>query len=203
MSLLPKSLTRVIESFERLPGIGTKTAQRLAFYLLHVPQEQLDSFAESLTHLKKHTVLCSVCRNVTEKDPCGICSNPARNHAVICVLEQPTDVLSIEKTGKFSGVYHVLHGVIDPLNNIGPDELYIADLFKRIEMNDSPVREIILAMNSNMEGEATAMYIRRQIGANGKTLTVTRLAHGLPVGADIEYADDITLARALEGRITY
>lgn len=196
MSLLPKSLERVIESFQRLPGVGPKTAQRLAFYLLHVPQEELDRFSESLTNLKKNTVLCAVCKNVTETDPCSICSNPSRDRTIICVVEQPTDVLSIEKTGKYKGTYHVLHGVIDPLNNIGPDEIYIADLAKR----SVKVAEIILAMNSNMEGEATAMYIQKQLDKNIK---VTRLAHGLPVGADIEYADEVTLSRALEGRTTW
>lgn len=204
MPLLPKSLSRVIESFERLPGIGPKTAQRLAFYLLHVPQENLEQFAQSLKDLKSHTVLCSLCKNVTEQDPCVICSHPGRDQQVFCVVEQPTDVLSIEKTGKFSGVYHVLHGSIDPLNNIGPDEIYLADLMKRLGKLPGGSAEVILAMNPNMEGEATAMYITRQINglaaSTGKTVRVTRLAHGLPVGADIEYADEVTLSRALEGR---
>jgi len=205
MNVLPKSLQKVIESFERLPGIGPKTAQRLAFYLLHVPQEQLDSFSMSLTDLKTHTKLCSVCRNVTEQDPCMICSNPKRDHGLVCVVEQPTDVVSIEKTGKFSGVYHVLHGVIDPLNNIGPDELYIDDLLKRVVQSEQGVSEIIFAMNPTMEGEATAMYIQKLLTVNSQqsTVKITRLAHGLPVGADIEYADEVTLTRALEGRREY
>lgn len=194
MSLLPKALSRLIESFEKLPGIGPKTAQRLAFYLLHVPQEELDNFSAHLSGLKSQTVLCSLCKNVAEADPCSICSNPSRDQSIICVVEQPTDVLSIEKTGKYKGVYHVLHGAIDPLNNIGPDEIYIADLLKRLDGVD----EIILATNPTMEGEATAMYIQKQIG--DKVKEVTRLAHGLPVGADIEYADEVTLSRALEGR---
>ncbi len=196
MSLLPKALSRLIESFERLPGIGPKTATRLAFYLLHVPEEELNKFAKNLSDLKANTVLCSVCKNIAEKDPCIICSNPARDQSTICVVEQPTDVLSIERTGKFNGVYHVLHGAIDPLNNIGPDELYIADLFKRV----THTKEVILALNPNMEGEATAMYISKKIG---RDIKVTRLAHGLPVGADIEYADEVTLSRALEGRRSY
>ena len=206
MALLPKSLSRVIESFERLPGVGPKSAQRLAFYLLHVPQEELDLFAEGLQNLKRHTVLCSICKNVTEKDPCIICSNPGRNQRIVCVVEQPTDVLSIEKTGKFAGVYHVLHGCIDPLNNIGPDEIYIADVLKRLKNAAYPVEEVILATNPNMEGEATSMYIIRQIRqltGDTHTIKVTRLAHGLPVGADIEYADEVTLSRALEGRTEY
>lgn len=208
MALLPKSLSRVIESFERLPGVGPKTAQRLAFYLLHVPQNDLELFAQSLKDLKSHTVLCSICKNVTEQDPCVVCSQPSRDQRLICVVEQPTDVLSIEKTGKFKGVYHVLHGSIDPLNNIGPDEIYLADLIRRLEkLTDDADIEVILATNPNMEGEATSMYIMRQIHQSMIERThkvkVTRLAHGLPVGADIEYADEVTLSRALEGRTTY
>ncbi len=207
MALLPKSLSRVIESFERLPGVGPKSAQRLAFYLLHVPQEDLDQFASSLENLKRNTVLCSICKNVTERDPCVVCSNPNRDTRTVCVVEQPTDVLSIEKTGKFHGVYHVLHGSIDPLNNIGPDEIYIADLLKRLKDARYPVEEVIVATNPNMEGEATAMYIQKQIDRlaeqAGSVIKVSRLAHGLPVGADIEYADEVTLSRALEGRTAY
>jgi len=207
MALLPKSLSRVIESFERLPGVGPKSAQRLAFYLLHVPQEDLDQFASSLENLKRNTVLCSICKNVTERDPCVVCGNPNRDTRTVCVVEQPTDVLSVEKTGKFHGLYHVLHGSIDPLNNIGPDEIYIADLLKRIKDAHYPVEEVIVATNPNMEGEATAMYIQKQIDhlaeQNGSVIKVTRLAHGLPVGADIEYADEVTLSRALEGRTAY
>jgi recombination protein RecR len=202
MSILPKAVSRVIESFQRLPGVGPKTATRLAFYLLHVPQEDLEQFANSLTGLKSHTVLCSVCRNVTESDPCEICSSPSRDKSLVCVVESPTDVLSVEKTGKFQGMYHVLHGAIDPLNNIGPDELYIADLLKRVGAG-SEIGEIILAMNPNMEGEATAMYITRQVKSQNPDIKITRLAHGLPVGADIEYADEVTLTRALEGRREY
>lgn len=203
MSLLPKSLSRLIDSFERLPGIGPKSAQRLAFYLLHVPQEDLEQFAQTLQELKANTVLCSLCKNVTEQDPCMICSNPARDQSLLCVVEQPTDVLSLEKTGKFKGLYHVLHGSIDPLNNIGPDEIYIADLIKRVQSKEQRVEEIILATNPNMEGEATSMYIMKQLSGSGKQIKVTRLAHGLPVGADIEYADEVTLTRALEGRTAF
>ena len=199
MSLLPKAIQKVIESFERLPGIGPKSATRLAFYLLHVPQEELDGFAKNLTNLKAHTVLCSICKNTAEADPCDICKNPSRDQSIICVVEQPTDVLSIERTGKFNGVYHVLHGSIDPLNNVGPDELYIDDLLKRLKLPQPP-KELIIATNPNMEGEATGMYIQKQIPEG---ITVTRLAHGLPVGADIEYADEVTLSRALEGRRSY
>ena len=208
MNVLPKALVRVIESFQRLPGIGPKSAQRLAFYLLHFPEEELNKFADAVRDLKKGTLLCSVCKNVTESDPCPICSSPQRDASVLCVVEQPTDVLSLERTGIFHGYYHVLHGVIDPLNNIGPDELYIADLLKRVKNESHPVKEIIFALNPTMEGEATTMYIQSQLemmekhqGKDG--ISMTKLAHGLPVGADIEYADEVTLKRALEGRRTY
>ncbi len=201
--MLPRALSKVIESFERLPGIGPKSATRLAFYLLHVPKEDLEQFAAHLTALKAHTLLCSVCKNVAEEDPCQICASPQRNKHIVCVVEQPTDVLSIEKTGKFQGVYHVLHGAIDPLNNIGPDEIYIADLIQRLRATTDGIEEVILAMNSSMEGEATAMYITKQIKINHENTKITRLAHGLPIGADIEYADEVTLARALEGRREY
>lgn len=145
-------------------------------------------------------MLCSICKNIAEADPCSICSSPGRDQSVICVVESPTDVLSIERTGKFNGIYHVLHGSIDPLNNIGPDELYIADLLKRIANSQLRITEVILAMNPNMEGEATAMYITKHIKSKNDSVVITRLAHGLPVGADIEYADEVTLSRALEGR---
>ncbi len=202
MNVLPKAVSRLIESFERLPGIGPKTATRLAFYLLHLPREELRQFAVHIERINADTVLCSVCKNVAEEDPCPICSNPTRDHGIICVVEQPTDVLSLEKTGSYKGLYHVLHGAIDPLNNIGPDEIYIADLVRRVASKEPRVSEIILATNPNMEGEATAMYIHKQL-KQFNTVTVTRLAHGLPVGADIEYADEVTLTRALEGRREY
>jgi len=208
MSILPRAIVKLIESFERLPGIGPKTAQRLAFYLLHVPQEELEQFADHLRALKSQTVLCSICKNVTESDPCVICQDPRRDQSIICVVEQPPDVVSLEKTGKYHGVYHVLHGAIDPLNNLGPEELYISDLVKRLKLLKLPKVEIILATNPNMEGEATAMYLNKQINQltiNNSQIAVriTRLAHGLPVGADIEYADEVTLTRALEGRREY
>lgn len=197
----------MIEAFERLPGIGPKTAQRLTFYLLHVPQEYLEGFATALTNLKKNTVECSVCFNVSETDPCEICGSPQRSKETICVVEQPIDILSIERTGKFDGVYHVLHGAINPLNNIGPDEIRIAELIKRITSHTSAITEVIMATNPNMEGEATAMYIQKQLSAISSQLTaklkVTRLAHGLPMGGDLEYADEVTLTRALEGRREY
>lgn len=207
MLKLARPLARLIEAFERLPGIGPKTAQRLTFYLLHVPQFEIEAFAQALTNLKKNTVLCSVCFNVSENDPCDICATPVRDKSVICVVEQAIDILSLEKTGKFHGVYHVLHGAINPLSNIGPDEIKIAELLKRLKSTVNPVSEVILATNPNMEGEATAMYVHKQIqnlsSKMQNEIKITRLAHGLPVGADIEYADEVTLSRALEGRTEY
>ncbi|MDO8460894.1 MAG: recombination mediator RecR [bacterium] len=205
---IPRAIQNLIESFERLPGIGPKSAQRLTFYLLHVPQHELDKFALSLTSLKKNTILCSTCFNIGETDPCSICSDPKRDYSVICVVEHPLDVLALEKDGSYKGVYHVLHGKIDPLNNIGPDEIYIQQLLTRVTNGKSEtVKEIILATNPTMEGEGTAMYITKQLKvhppAGGSKLKVTRIGRGLPIGADIEYADSMTLQRAMEGRREY
>jgi len=203
---IPKAIQEVIESFERLPGIGPKSAQRLTFYLLHVPQEQLDKFASAVQNLKKGTVICSICYVVGESDPCEYCTNSQRDQSTICVVEQPLDVLALERSGKFKGAYHVLHGKIDPLNNIGPEEIYIHQLFKRLKENDDEnkkVNEIILATNPTMEGEATAMYISKYLKANFPDIKITRIGRGLPVGADLEYADTITLDRAMEGRSDY
>ena len=204
MDILPRPLLRTIESFEKLPGVGPKTAQRLAFYLLHVPQSELDAFADHVKNLKLRTTLCSVCKNTTENDPCIICTNNRRDASVICVVEQPTDVLSIERSGTFTGLYHVLHGSIDPLNNIGPDEIYLGHLLNRVKTDDR-INEIIIATNPNMEGEATAMYIQKEVEKLNlaRTVAVTRLAHGLSVGADLEYTDDVTIRRAIEGRRAY
>jgi len=210
MSFLPKQIEKLIESFQRLPGIGPKTASRLTFYLLHMPQGVLEEFGQNISDLKKKIVYCSICFNLTESNPCPICSDSLRDNKIVCVIESPIEILSMEKTGKFKGVYHVLHGAINPLNNIGPDELKISELLLRIR--NGKLREIILATNPNMEGEATAMYIKREIsrlrqsfGGQVKldSLKVTRLAHGLPVGADLEYADEVTLSKAIEGRREY
>lgn len=200
---LARPLKRLIEAFERLPGIGPKTAARLTFYLLHVPQSELEEFARSLENLKKETVLCSICFNVAEEDPCPICADSSRDKSMICVVEQPLDVLALERAGNYKGVYHVLHGVISPLNNIGPDEIYIKQLLERIRNQESGISEIILATNPTMEGEATAMYIKNQLKVQSQKLKVTRLGQGLPTGGDLEYADETTLARALEGRREY
>ena len=196
---LAKPIRRLIEAFERLPGIGPKTAARLTFYLLHVPQEELDRFAGALTSLKKETVFCSICFNVSEADPCPVCTDPDRDRGMICVVEQPLDILAMERAGNYKGVYHVLHGVISPLNNIGPDEIYIKQLLDRLTPPNG-VTEVILATNPNMEGEATAMYIKNQLKVKSQKLKITRLGQGLPTGADLEYADEVTLSRALEGR---
>ena len=203
---IPKTIKSLIESFEKLPGVGPKTAQRLTFYLLHVPQYDLDNFATSLQKLKKDTIICSTCCMIDEKDPCSICQDSKRDHSLLCVVEQPLDVLALEKGQRFNGVYHVLHGKIDPLNNIGPDEIFISKLIQRINKN-SNIKEIVLATNPTMEGEATAMYIAKQIKSQKLNLKneiiITRIGRGLPIGADLEYADDITLQRAMEGRNDY
>ena len=201
MRILPRSVEKLIEAFEKLPGIGPKTASRLTFYLLHVPQIQLDQFSEAIKNLSISTVFCSKCFNIGETDPCVICSSLERDEATVCIVEQPIDILSIENTGKYKGVYHVLHGAINPLNNIGPDEIKIAELIKRVK--GGKIKELILATNANIEGEATAMYIRRELKMQNAKYKITRLAHGLPVGGDIEYADEVTLSRALEGRREY
>jgi recombination protein RecR len=200
---IPKAIQNLIEAFEKLPGVGPKTAQRLTFYLLHVPQGELDKFASSLQNLKKDTVLCSNCFMIDDKDPCSICSNSERDHSTICVVEQPLDVLALEKGRGYKGIYHVLHGKIDPLNNVGPEEIYVAQLIVKLKSQNSKVKEIILATNPTMEGEATAMYIAKQIKAQNLKLKITRIGRGLPVGADLEYADDTTLQRAMEGRSQY
>jgi recombination protein RecR len=200
---IPKAIQQVVESFERLPGIGPKTAERLTFYLLHVPQGELDRFAQSVQSLKKDTVLCSICFNIGESDPCSICEDPNRNQSLICVVEQPLDVIALEKNKKYPGVYHVLNGKIDPLNNIGPDEIRIGELLQRVKGKGESVNEIILATNPTMEGEATAMYIAKKLKEIAADLKVSRIGRGLPIGADIEYADPTTLERAMEGRSEY
>lgn len=202
---VPKAITSLVESFEKLPGVGPKTAQRLTYYLLHVPQHELDRFASSLTNLKTDTVLCSICHAVDETDPCSICSDRQRDQSIVCVVEQPLDVLALEKGDRYKGVYHVLHGRIDPLNNIGPEEIFIRQLFVRIKngQNGTGISETILATNPTMEGEATAMYLSKQLKQHYPHVRVTRIGRGLPIGADLEYADSVTLQRAMEGRSEY
>jgi len=195
-AVTPESVTRLIEAFSQLPGIGPKTASRLTFYLLRRPAEQSEALAEALRDLKQKTVFCSRCFNITEASPCTVCRDDARDRSIICVVEEPLDVLAIDRTGEFKGLYHVLHGSISPVDGIGPDELRIGELMARLK--DEPVQEVLLATNPNLEGEATAMYLARLIQPLG--IRVTRLARGLPVGGDLEYADAVTLGRALEGR---
>lgn len=201
--IIPKAIQNLIDSFERLPGIGHKTAQRLTFYLLHVPQGELDNFANALQNLKKDTILCSNCFMIAERNPCDICKNLQRDSSIICVVEQPLDVIALEKSGKYKGIYHVLHGKIDPLNNIGPDEIFISQLLARVKNPKSNIKEIILATNPTMEGEATAMYIAKNLKSQNPTVKISRIGRGLPIGADLEYADEVTLQRAMEGRSQY
>lgn len=188
------ALSKLIEQFERMPGVGHKSAQRMAFYILDLPEEEADKFAQAIkdAHTKIHR--CKICCNLTEGDVCSICSNDARNKKQICVVEDPRDVIAIERTHEYGGTYHVLHGAISPMNGIGPDQLTIKQLLARLD----GVEEVIMATNPTVEGEATAMYISRLLKPMG--IRTTRLAYGVPVGADLEYADEVTLSRAMEGR---
>jgi recombination protein RecR len=189
-------VSRLIEELHRLPGIGPKTAQRLAYFLLRAPEEQARALAEAIVTVKEKIVLCSSCQNITEAEPCFFCRDERRDRAKICVVEKPLDVLALERTRNYDGLYHVLHGVLSPMEGVGPADLKIEELLVRLR--DGSVREIILATNPNLEGEATAMYLSRLVAPLG--VKVTRLARGLPFGGDLEYADQMTLTRALEGR---
>ena len=192
---IPEPVTRLIEAFSALPGVGPKTASRLTFFLLRAPDELSLNLADSLRDLKEKTTFCSNCGNITVDDPCPICRNPERDHRTIAVVEEPLDLMAIERTGTYDGAYHVLHGVISPVNGVGPDDLTIAQLLKRVEEGD--VLEVIISTNPGMEGDATAMYIQGELSGKVK---VTRLARGLPTGGDLEYVDSVTLMRALQGR---
>jgi recombination protein RecR len=189
-------IARLIEEFNKLPGIGPKSAQRLTYYLLRASASDVSALADAIRNLKEKLSLCSVCLNITDTDPCAICRDEERDHTKICIVEEPIDILPLERTKKYKGLYHVLHGVISPSDGIGPDELKVKELLSRL--NDGVVTEVILATNPNLEGEATAMYLQRLVDPLG--IRITRLARGLPYGADLEYADDVTLSRALEGR---
>lgn len=193
---VPEPVTRLIDEFSRLPGIGPKTASRLTFFLLRTSDEQATVLADALRDLKTRLRFCEICFNITESSPCIVCSSKERIPNLICVVEEPLDVLAIERTREFRGLYHVLHGAISPMEGIGPDDLKIRELVARIA--DSAVREVILATNPSLEGENTATFIRKKLSPFD--VQVTRLARGLPVGGDLEYADEITLIRALEGR---
>lgn len=196
---LPKSVENVIVELEKLPGIGPKSAQRLTYHLLNAPKEYSLSLASAIAELKEKTISCTTCFNIAEENPCSICSSKGRDKSKIMVVEDPLDVLAIEKSHSYTGLYHVLHGVIAPLDNIGPDEIHIRELLPRLKNGD--INEVILATNPSVEGESTAMYIQKLLTPLG--INITRIARGLPVGGDLEYADEMTLTRAVEGRREY
>jgi recombination protein RecR len=191
-----RPISRLIEEFNKLPGVGPKTAQRLAYHLLQAPPERSRDLADAIVSIKENLKLCSICLNIADSDPCGFCADESRDRTKVCVVEEPIDIMPLERTRKFRGLYHVLHGVISPSDGIKPEDLHIRELLDRLSGN--PITEVILATNPNVEGEATSMYIQRLISPLG--IRVTRLARGLPFGGDLEYADDVTLSRALEGR---
>ena len=197
MEYFPPALENLVEHFAQLPGIGRKTAQRLAFYVLSLPQEEADAFAQSITQAKTAIHCCPVCQNLTEGEgPCAVCASPKRDHSLICVVADPKDVVAMERSREYHGLYHVLHGVISPMNHVGPDDLHIKSLVERVAAGG--VEEVIMATNPDTEGEATAMYLARLL--KPFQVRVSRLAYGIPVGSHLEYADDATLMRALEGR---
>jgi recombination protein RecR len=196
MSALPAPLARLIQELVKLPGIGEKTATRLAFHFLRTDRRDVDALAEALVKMREGTRLCSVCLGLTAADPCALCQDPQRDTAAICVVERPADLIALERSGQFKGRYHVLHGCLAPLDGVGPDELRIAELLRRLQ--DGSVREVVIATNPTVEGEATALYLSRLIKPLGAR--VTRIGYGLPMGADVEYADTMTLGKALEGR---
>lgn len=189
-------LANLIENFERLPGIGKKTAQRLAYFVLQMPNLEAKEFANAILEAHEKVKYCKICKNITDQDLCHVCRNTSRNKSIVCVVEDPRDVVALERTGDFSALYHVLHGAISPLNGVGPEQLYIKELLNRI--SSEPIQEVIMATNPTVEGEATAMYISKLLKPLG--VRVTRLAYGIPVGGDLEYADEVTLSRALLGR---
>lgn len=192
----PEPISKLIDSFMKLPGIGPKTAVRLAFFVLDMKEDDVLDFAKSLVNAKRNLTYCSVCGHITDRDPCYICDDSHRDQSVVCVVQEPKDVIAMEKMKEYQGVYHVLNGAISPMEGVGPEDINIPQLLKRL--HDETVQEVILATNPNIEGEATAMYISRLLKPTG--IKVTRIAHGLPVGGDLEYADEVTLSKALEGR---
>jgi recombination protein RecR len=198
MTKLPTSLERLINEFSKLPGIGPKTAQRLAFYLLKKDGIDINFLSSAIADLKKGMVFCSVCHNMVEADPCATCTDPHRDRSIICVVEEPLDALAIDRTNQFKGVFHILGGVLNPLEGIGPEDLKINSLLQRVENQE--IKEIIIATNPSLEGETTAMYLSKTLKQKYPQVKITRIARGLPMGGDLEYADDITLTRALEGR---
>ena len=196
MSIYSPSIEKLIESFERLPSIGHKTATRLAFHMLNLSEEETNEFIGSIENARKNLKYCSICYNISDTDPCEICANPKRDSNIICVVEDVKDIIAMERTHEFKGLYHVLHGTISPMNGIGPEDIKIKELLNRL--SNSEIKEVILATNPRVEGEATAMYLSKLIKPFG--IKVSRIAHGIPVGGDLEYTDEITLAKALEGR---
>ena len=198
MQPLAEPVSNLIDAFSQLPGIGPKTAARLTYYLLRTDEAVSIKLARALEELKQRTVFCSVCFNIADQNPCAICASQQRDQGLICVVEEPLDVQAIERTREFTGVYHVLHGAISPVEGVGPEDLKVGELLRRIQQSEAPIRELLLATNPNLEGEATAMYIARLTKPLG--IRVTRLARGLPMGGDLEYADEMTLGRALSGR---
>ena len=190
-------LQNLIDEFRKLPGIGEKTAQRLAYHVLNLPEEKATKFANAIMDAKKKITYCKICQNFSDRDECSVCGNPTRDKGLICVVENPRDVIQMEKTNEFKGTYHVLHGAISPMDNVGPDDIKIKELMSRVTGDE--VREVIMATNPNLEGETTAMYISKLLKPFG--VKVTRIAHGVPVGGELEYADEITLAKALQWRI--
>jgi len=192
----PEPIQRLVEAFHRLPGIGPKSAQRLAYHILRTSEQEASALAQAVLDVKQRIRLCSQCLNITEADPCSFCQDSRRDRTIVCVVEQPLDVLAIERSGGYRGLYHVLHGVLNPMDGVGPEHIHVRELVVRLQAGE--IQEVIMATNPSLEGEATAMYIQRLVGPAG--VKVTRLARGLPSGADLEYTDDVTLARALEGR---
>lgn len=194
MKPLSEPLARLIEALQRLPGVGAKTAQRLAFHVMKAPREEVQELAASLVRVRETLVFCPVCCNIADREPCSMCAEPTRDRTIICVVEEPGNVMAIEKTGRYKGLYHVLHGAISPMHGMGPEQLRVAELLRRLD----GVREVIIATNPNADGEATAVYLSHLLAPRG--VAVTRIGMGLPVGSEIEYADELTIARALESR---
>lgn len=196
MSLYIKSVENLINEFRKLPGIGPKSARRIAYYLMKLPRGQIDIFAKSLLEVKEKVRFCSICHNLTEEDACHICRDQSRDHSRICIVEEAGDVILLEKTGQYRGVYHILGGLLSPIENMGPEEIRIPQLLKRVRNGN--IEEVIMALNPSVEGESTAIYIKKQLSAFN--IKVTRLASGIPVGGDLEYADEVTIGRALKDR---